>query len=218
MAKKPTGAKPAAGSSPGPNPAAGGQRPSKGERLAAQRRAENMRRWRNRAIAAVAAIAIVAGITLNVAASRARRDDLARDLTATGCRYDRSSDPGSTHVAGATYRVNPPTGGDHDPSPSPARAYNEADVPTDPHVVHSLEHGFVALWYRPDLPTDKLAQLEAIQNRFDNDVLLLPRPGLPTPIAATAWHQRLQCDQPAETTLTRFVTAFANKGPERVPH
>ena len=32
------------------------------------------------------------------------------------------------------------------------------------------------------------------------------------PVAASAWHQRLLCQRADTTALTRFVTAFRNKG------
>ena len=49
-------------------------------------------------------------------------------------------------------------------------------------------------------------------------MLLLPRQTLPVAGAATAWHHRLLCDTAEIESLRRFVGAYRNKGPERVPH
>lgn len=84
-------------------------------------------------------------------------------------------------------------------------------------MVHALEHGFVAISYRPDLPANDLAALEAIADTFDEDVLLLPRAGLPVRVAATAWHRRLLCTEPEAASVRRFVRAYKGNGPENVP-
>lgn len=44
-----------------------------------------------------------------------------------------------------------------------------------------------------------------------------PRPSLEVPVAATAWHRRLLCGEVEPKTLRRFIDAYVNKGPERVP-
>ena len=112
-------------------------------------------------------------------------------------------------------RSTRPAGGDHDPVPSPAGFYDPADVPTDGHLVHSLEHGFVVVWYRPEAvapaTVDGLRDL-ARRHRW---VLVAPRPSMPTALAATAWHRRLLCPDGAAGPIGNFVTAFRNHGPEK---
>ncbi|MGH9009047.1 MAG: DUF3105 domain-containing protein [Acidimicrobiia bacterium] len=46
-------------------------------------------------------------------------------------------------------------------------------------------------------------------------VLVVPRPSLPTALAATAWHRRLLCPDGADGPIGTFVTAFRNQGPEK---
>ncbi len=139
-----------------------------------------------------------------------------------GCRADELTDPGRTHVPAASYRIDPPAGGDHDPVPAAAGFYDDTDVPADGHLVHSLEHGFVIVWYRPaaTAPTtlDGLRDL----TRRDRWVLVAPRPSMSTTLAATAWHRRLLCPATAAATATSaagpiatFADAFRDKGPEK---
>jgi len=149
--------------------------------------------------------------TSSPALDGALRASLARD----GCTVDSRSDPGRTHVPLATYTVDPPAGGDHDPVPAPAGFYDDADVPSDGHLVHSLEHGFVIVWYKPGsvapATVDGLHELTA-RHRW---VLAAPRPSMATALAATAWHRRLLCPDGALGPIGTFVGAFRDKGPER---
>jgi hypothetical protein len=51
-------------------------------------------------------------------------------------------------------------------------------------------------------------------------VLVVPRPSLPTALAATAWRRRLLCPDGADPLradgpIGNFVTAFRNQGPEK---
>ena len=110
------------------------------------------------------------------------------------------------------------SGGDHLVQPSPAGVYTAQQLPPDGQLVHSLEHGYVILWYKPDLTPEALDQLKAVTDKHSRDVLLVPRQSLPVPVAATAWHKRLLCQQLEPAALETFVTEFRNKGPEKVEH
>jgi len=115
----------------------------------------------------------------------------------------------------ATYTIDPPAGGDHDPMPAPAGFYDTTDVPTDGHLVHSLEHGFVVIWYRPGSVSSSTVDGLRDLARRHRWVLVAPRPSLPTALAATAWHRRLLCPDGASGPIGNFVTAFRNQGPEK---
>jgi hypothetical protein len=143
--------------------------------------------------------------------SGALRDSLERD----GCTVDSRTDPGRKHTPAAKYAVNPPAGGDHDPVPSPVAFYDPGNVPTDGHLVHSLEHGFVVVWYKPDevAPTTREA-LRALADRAAW-VLVAPRPSMPTALAATAWHRRLLCPDGALPPIGTFARIFRDKAPEK---
>jgi hypothetical protein len=140
---------------------------------------------------------------------------LRASLEQNGCTVDSRADKGQAHVPAATYSVNPPSGGDHDSVPSPAGFYDLANVPADGHLVHSLEHGFVVVWYQPEGVTP--ATLDGLRElaRRHRWALVAPRPSLPTALAATAWHRRLLCPDGAHGPIGNFVTAFRNQGPEK---
>jgi hypothetical protein len=140
---------------------------------------------------------------------------LRASLEQDGCTVDDRTDPGRNHVPQPVYTVDPPAGGDHDPVPAPAGFYDANDVPTDGHLVHSLEHGFVIVWYRPaTVSAATVAGLRDLAQRH-RWVLVAPRPSMPTALAATAWHRRLLCPDGANGPVGNFVTAFRNQGPEK---
>ena len=190
--------------------------------MADRRRTIRRRQIRARVIVAVVIVIGVGAIGLNRLSVRRSNQRLEAALTAGSCRVDGRSDPdsgtGRNHVASPTFEVNPPAGGNHTVQAASAGEFTATTAPSDGQIVHALEHGYVAVWYRPDIPGDTVEALRGLRNEFDRDILLIPRPNLPIPVAATAWHHRLLCDTAEPESLRRFVQAYRNKGPERVPH
>lgn len=182
---------------------------------------------RNVRLGAVVLLVLVGVVGLSLVRGSGPGDDAPRlsgplreSLEQGGCSADSRADKGQEHVPSTSYSVNPPAGGDHHSAPAPAGFYDMANVPADGNLVHSLEHGFVVVWYRPDgvsaATVDGLREL-ARSRRW---VLVVPRPSLPTALAATAWHRRLLCPDGADPfrangPIGNFVTAFRNQGPEK---
>ena len=81
--------------------------------------------------------------------------------------------------------------------------------------MHSLEHGFVIVWYQP--AATAAATLDGLRDLAQRHrwVLLAPRPSMPTALAATSWHRRLLCPAGVTGPIGNFVTAFRNQGPEK---
>jgi hypothetical protein len=177
---------------------------------------------RNVRLGAVVLVGLVGLVGLNLVRGSGSSGDtpklsaaLRASLEQGGCTVDSRSDTGQRHVSAASYSVNPPAGGDHDPVPSPAGFYDLANLPADGHLVHSLEHGFVVVWYQPaGVAPGTLDGLRDLASRH-RWVLVVPRPSLPTALAATAWHRRLLCPDGATGPIGNFVTAFRNQGPEK---
>ncbi len=206
-------------------PAAGTPQPAKvkatrAERLEAARRARQRKALLTRAgIAGAVALLVLIVAVVVVNDKKDAKADQAR-LTAGSCTYDTRSDrtdpaPGN-HVPPASYKVDPPAGGNHDPSPPGAGLYDKADQspPTDARLVHSLEHGFVVLWHRPDLDE---ADLDAIHGVFDDhsdDVIVVRRASLKGKVVATSWGRRLLCGEVEPARLSEFVDLYKNKSPE----
>ncbi len=209
-AGSPTSRRAAAGNRP--------QRPPKAERIEAQRRARRRREVRIRIVVGAVVLLAGGGLVLYVVNNRRQSQRLIASLEAGACDFDRDGEPGRDHVANPSFEINPPSGGDHLASAAPAGVYQDADVPADGNLVHSLEHGFVILWHQPDLADGQLDQLLDIADQYQRDVLVVARPSLPVPVAATAWHKRLLCAGVEPESLARFVEEFRNDGPEDVPH
>ena len=152
-----------------------------------------------------------------------RRGDaeLRTALTSGTCRVDTEADPtapaGQNHVPSPSYRVDPPAGGDHEPAAARAGVYDGTAVPTDGLLVHALEHGYVIAWHRPDLAPAQREQLAAFQAQHPEDVIVAERASMPVPVAATAWGQRLLCQQVETGAVERFFDAHVGNGPEDVP-
>jgi hypothetical protein len=198
--------------------------PTRAERLAAAEAARRRKEARTRALVGAAVAAVVVLLVVTIVASRRSNDRTVSSLQASGsCKYDTRSDSdsgaGNNHIDGAVkYDTDPPSGGNHNPGAASPGVFTNDSKPPDAQIVHALEHGYVALWYRPDVDPAALEELKGLAGRYDRDVLLVPRASLSRPVAATAWHRRLLCTQPDVQSVESFVKAYRNKGPEKVPH
>lgn len=207
-----------------PAPPSGSGKATRGERIEAARRARRRKKVQLRiAIAGAVALAIGA-IAFTLASNRSDARAFRQELTAGSCTFDTRSDPlraaPNNHVAPPSYAVDPPAGGNHDPSPAGAGNYEQANAPTDARVVHALEHGYVAIWHKPGISEKEKDVVNKVFDRYENDVLVIPRASMPTEtaVAATAWGKRLLCQNAELGPLTEFVKKYRNEGPEKVPH
>lgn len=198
--------------------------PTRAERLAAAEAARRRKATRTRALISLAVVAVLVLLTVTIVASRRSNDRAVARLEASGaCKYDGKTDtdsgPGNNHVNGdVRYSSDPPSGGNHNPAPASAGTYTADNKPADTMIVHALEHGYIAVWYKPDAPASTVTDLQTLAAKYDRDILLVPRASLTVPVAATAWHHRLLCTRPDVSALDSFVTTYRNKGPERTPH
>jgi hypothetical protein len=104
-----------------------------------------------------------------------------------------------------------------------------AEAPSDEALVHSLEHGRVIVWFKPSLPSSARADLRALFEEDGDQMLLVPRAGMPFAVAASAWNGdpapngrgRLLTCKAFSPRLFDAVRTFRDKhrsrGPERVP-
>jgi len=152
--------------------------------------------------------------------------DLAAAAKAAGCdlRLDLK-DEGSAHLDPQKddlpdYRTNPPTSGDHYPTPLADGAF--LDMPSPGSYVHSLEHGRVIIQYSPDLSEQDQRALKGVFDSARPGVDLFPDPDLPGDVAVTAWTQLMACrDYGGAATLDAirdFRDAYLGRGPEAIPY
>jgi Protein of unknown function (DUF3105) len=158
--------------------------------------------------------------------------DLTAAAKAAGCKLravkangvaDHTQDPKER----VKYDSNPPTNGRHFIVPADDGEYS--DAPTDEQLVHNLEHGRVIIWFKPTLPKDERADLNALFNEDSYQVLLVPRSGMPYQVAASAWNgeprpagvgRLLTCDRTSAGTwdaLRTFRDEHRSNGPEAIP-
>lgn len=125
-------------------------------------------------------------------------------------------DPGRGHVNGdIDYPSDIPVGGTHNPVWLNCGIYEEP-IQTE-YVVHSMEHGAVWIAYQPDLPATQVEILRDIvrqerRNQQQPLIVLAPKPGLDSPIIATAWRVQLRLDDASDERLSQFLDRF-QKGP-----
>lgn len=125
-----------------------------------------------------------------------------------------------THVPEGTvitYNSNPPSSGPHYPVWA---QFQEFTAPLDEgYLVHSLEHGAVALLYKCDPATDAckptIEALRKIRDAMPTDpmcdpsirvrVVIAPFPRLDAPVGAVAWGITYKADCVDVPTLTAFA-------------
>ena len=130
-------------------------------------------------------------------------------------------DEGSEHVAPGepiTYTNYPPTSGKHYPGTAELGfSYKEI---AEGYLVHSMEHGVIVLYYRPDLPESVKESLRKLftQLPLDKDglikLIVTPYPKLKTPMALAAWTRLLPLSKFDFLQIWTFYHAWVSKGPE----
>lgn len=216
---QPSRSKPA--KSAGGSAAARSRGTTRSERLDAARRQRVRRGLYVRLVAGAVVLAVVGAVVYAGASSQNQDRSIIAELTSGpgDCDYDTDSDgtkrDESQHIASPTYDVDPPAGGAHEPSAAPPGFYSPDNVPSDGKLVHAMEHGFVVLWYRPDLGPEDRQELESLSDRFGRELIVAPRTSLEGEAAVTAWHRRLGCRNLDPAAISLFTTSFKDQGPEK---
>jgi hypothetical protein len=152
-------------------------------------------------------------------------------VKASGCEFKTFVSEGATHLPSDTsvnngYKTNPPTSGNHRPTPAPDGVYDPGNSPAKENFVHTLEHGRIELQYAPKASTEIRDQLNALYNEpvkgaaHYHMVLFENNTNMPYLVAATAWTHILGCKSVNANTwdaLRAFRDRFVDKGPEIIP-
>jgi hypothetical protein len=119
-------------------------------------------------------------------------------------------DEGHRHISPAApepdYRTIPPTSGNHVDEQQADGAYRT--TPRQAAVVHSLEHGRLAIEYQPDLPEQDQLELVGLFDSIYGGTLLFPNPQMPYAVAAVAWTNLLGCRDYAGPDTLIALRAF----------
>ena len=181
------------------------------------------------AVVLVVAVILVIGIVALAGggSSSADTSNLAADATAAGCTFKTFKSEGRNHTTGkVTYKTNPPTSGNHNPTPAQDGLYAPGNEPNPENYVHSLEHGRIELEYKKGTPQAQVAQLQKLAEEPLNGsagyhvLMFQNNTNMPSQFALAAWTKLLTCDQltPKSLAVMRtFRKAFTDKGPEFIP-
>lgn len=105
----------------------------------------------------------------------------------------------------ADYGMNPPAGGAHFAVWLNCGVYT-TPVPNE-NAVHALEHGAVWITYDPEaLSEDEISTLQKAGP--DTYMVVSPYPGLPSPVAVSAWGVQVQLDDVDDPRLEDFITKY----------
>jgi hypothetical protein len=201
-------------------------------RIEAQKRkqaAERKRKLRNSAIYAGIGVVLVVVIAL-LFLSRHSTQAFATLSKAAGCTDVQDTTTLAhtterTHLTPAqinagvtvTYSTSPPSGGPHHPSPLPKGVYgplstNPKDNPNLYQAVHSLEHGYVDIWYGNGLSSDQIASLRSFADQ--DKVLVISYPNLPNgqSVAMTTWGHLQSCGKVNTSEIQAYIDQYKLKG------
>lgn len=111
----------------------------------------------------------------------------------------RLKDEGHEHIAPSSrtpdYGTNPPTSGRHADPPYQQADGAYSETPREMFVVHSLEHGRLAIQYSPNLPERDQLALKGLYDTMYGGTLLFPNDNMDYAVAATTWTNLLGCDE-----------------------
>jgi len=158
--------------------------------------------------------------------------DLKPAADAAGCELKSYLAKGREHIGDLSvivkYASKPPTSGNHFVEWAEDGSYE--DPPDIKKVVHALEHGRIAIFFKKSLPADARAALKAFYDDDNYQMLLLPdTTGMKYEVAASAWNadpqpngtgRLLGCPKYTDelfTALQSFKDEHRSRGPEPVP-
>ncbi len=126
-----------------------------------------------------------------------------------------------TGVEYEPYNTNPPTSGAHygDPMQPATAGFYEAARP-DENLVHSLEHGYVIIWYDCAQVTEQECEdiqtglKQVIDATASYKIIVMPRENMEAPIIATSWGMMYKQETLDRDKLVAFVKANREKSPE----
>jgi uncharacterized protein DUF3105 len=207
------------------------------ERLAAEEAARKAAARKRTLTIGGAAAAAVVGVGLVIAlvlaggkssgANAASVKAVATAARAAGCSFNQYPSEGRTHTTGkVTYKTNPPTSGNHNPTPAQDGIYRKGNSPAKENFVHTLEHGRIEFQYKPTTSAADIATFQRLAEEPLNGtpgyhtLLFENNTNMPAQFAAAAWTRSITCPTLSGKSLDAFRAfrkAFTDKAPEFFP-
>lgn len=124
-------------------------------------------------------------------------------------------DEGHTHLPqGAEepdYKTSPPSSGNHVEPPFQQADGAYSEEPKQLDVVHSLEHGRMAIEYSPDLPEQAQLELKGLYDTMYGAALLFPYDEMVYDVAAVTWTNTLTCREFKGAPTLDAIRAFGKE-------
>ena len=151
-----------------------------------------------------------------VAPARTKVFDLDQAAKEAGCKVElKLKDEGHVHLPPNSpppnYETNPPTSGNHVEPPYQQADGAYSEEPKELDVVHSLEHGRMAIQYSPDLPEKAQLELIGLYDTMYGATLLFPNDKMPYEVAATTWTNLIGCDEYKGQATLDAIRAFGRE-------
>lgn len=109
------------------------------------------------------------------------------------------------------YNSNPPTSGWHYEKPA-AWGFYDNPLP-DEQIVHNLEHGGIWISYK-DINEQTKQKLQQLAQKYNQAVIITPRPKNDTPIALASWGRLLKLEKFNQDAIEKFIKTNINNSPE----
>lgn len=124
-------------------------------------------------------------------------------------------DEGHTHLPEGSeppdYKTSPPTSGNHVEPPFQQADGAYSEPPEQLDVVHSLEHGRLAIEYSPDLPDQAQLELKGLYDTMYGASLLFPNDEMVYDVAAATWTNLLTCREYKGAITLDAIRAFGKE-------
>ena len=143
-----------------------------------------------------------------------------------GCKLLNPPSEGRQHTdKPVTYKSNPPSSGNHNPTPAQDGIYAPGNEPAKENWVHTLEHGRIIIQYRPGTAKAIRDQLETVGSESFNGtdgyhvVVMENNTKMPYAVAAVAWTHILGCSTMSPKVfdaIRAFRKQYTDKGPELI--
>jgi hypothetical protein len=124
-------------------------------------------------------------------------------------------DEGNTHLPEDSpepeYKTSPPSSGNHVEPPFQQADGAYSEPPKQLDVVHSLEHGRMAIEYSPDLPEKAQLELKGLYDTMYGATLLFPYDEMVYDVAAATWTNLLVCRSYKGAKTLDAIRAFGKE-------
>jgi hypothetical protein len=124
-------------------------------------------------------------------------------------------DEGNTHLPEGSeppnYKTSPPTSGNHVEPPYQQADGAYSEEPEQLNVVHSLEHGRLAIQYSPNLPEQAQLELKGLYDTMYGASLLFPNENMVYDVAAVTWTNLLACREYKGAATLDAIRAFGKE-------